>query len=363
MADANKYAPILSKAQQKGPLAIGLILVIVIISIVVSVLILPSFNEDTPKPAAPIKPASTPAPAPPPKPAAPQPPPQPLRETPAKPVPVVKPEPPPLPNVRWSELNREITSLESTRQTISAYLSRSAVPPMGGREGESIDIAKDRANVDLPPKDNNDEIRAENSNAVLVTTPPPPEVNWSQLMQSLVNLEEQREKVLNTTLRLTGIVPKVAENKSEHLFVQSNLGKGQRLEVAKNETVKILPKDEYEVPLPQNSAVVMGKMVSGGYQITLAAAMFDPDTAEILPAYADVVTKILEVLQQDPQRRVLITGYTDKLGNAAHNRALSRRWAEALRNTLIFQGVQGKRIKVQGKGSSDARRLEVLVLN
>ena len=84
MADANKYAPILSKAQQKGPLAIGLILVIVIISIVVSVLILPSFNEDTPKPAAPIKPASTPAPAPPPKPAAPQPPPQPLRETPAK---------------------------------------------------------------------------------------------------------------------------------------------------------------------------------------------------------------------------------------------------------------------------------------
>ncbi len=362
MADANKYAPILSKAQQKGPLAIGLILVIVIISIVVSVLILPSFNDDTPKPAAPIKPASTPAPAPQPKPAAPpQPPPQPLRETPAKPAPVVKPEPPPLPNVRWSELNREISSLESTRQTISAYLSRSVPPSAVVREGEAVDIAKNRANIDLPPKEENDEIRAENSGAGLVT--PPPEVNWSQLMQSLVNLEEQREKVLNTTLRLTGVAPKVAEAKSEHLFMQSNLGSGQRLEIAKHEAVKVLPKDEYEVPLPPSSTAVMGKMVSGGYQITLIAAMFDPETAEILPAYADVVTKILDVLQQDPQRRVLITGYTDKLGNAAQNRALSRRWAEALRNTLIFHGVQGKRIKVQGKGSSEARRLEVLVLN
>lgn len=50
---------------------------------------------------------------------------------------------------------------------------------------------------------------------------------------------------------------------------------------------------------------------------------------------------------------VMITGYTDRIGSAKYNLNLSERRAVAVKNYLISKGVDGNRLKTQGKGFAD----------
>jgi outer membrane protein OmpA-like peptidoglycan-associated protein len=56
------------------------------------------------------------------------------------------------------------------------------------------------------------------------------------------------------------------------------------------------------------------------------------------------------VLQQHPERRVLVEGFTDSTGGAEMNRQLSQRRAEAFARTLQARGIPAGRIDVQGHG-------------
>ena len=52
-------------------------------------------------------------------------------------------------------------------------------------------------------------------------------------------------------------------------------------------------------------------------------------------------------------RRVTVTGYTDKTGSEAHNRALSKARAEAVVQYLRDGGLEGEQFVAQGLGSAD----------
>ena len=63
--------------------------------------------------------------------------------------------------------------------------------------------------------------------------------------------------------------------------------------------------------------------------------------------------KLATVLQQNPQRTVLIEGFTDSTGTAAHNQELSERRANVVRSALLEQGVAAERISTRGFGESN----------
>jgi len=58
------------------------------------------------------------------------------------------------------------------------------------------------------------------------------------------------------------------------------------------------------------------------------------------------------VLTQNPERTVLIEGFTDSTGSAAHNLDLSQRRAESVRAALIGMGVDASRVATKGYGEA-----------
>ncbi len=81
-----------------------------------------------------------------------------------------------------------------------------------------------------------------------------------------------------------------------------------------------------------------------------------------------VVVKTVEVLKVQPKAIVLLSGFHDPSGDAAHNAALAKARAEAVRDALVAGGVAPERVKLRkpettvGSGSpEEGRRVEVRV--
>jgi outer membrane protein OmpA-like peptidoglycan-associated protein len=56
------------------------------------------------------------------------------------------------------------------------------------------------------------------------------------------------------------------------------------------------------------------------------------------------VRKLAEVMMQNPDRTVLVEGFTDSTGSAAHNQDLSERRAQSVAQALTSLGVPRERV-------------------
>lgn len=113
-----------------------------------------------------------------------------------------------------------------------------------------------------------------------------------------------------------------------------------------------------------------------GLVLTLGDVLFATGSAEIQGGTNQNLEKLVNFLNQYPDRRVLIEGHTDNVGSAAFNQNLSRQRAESVRNFLTERGIDGRRLTVTGYGferpiaSNDNatgrqqnRRVEVVIQN
>lgn len=93
----------------------------------------------------------------------------------------------------------------------------------------------------------------------------------------------------------------------------------------------------------------------------------DSATLEVVDSEG-VVVKTIEVLKVQPQAIVLLSGFHDPSGDAAHNVELAKARALAVRDALVAAGVEPARVKLRkpestvGSGSpEEGRRVEVRV--
>ena len=89
-----------------------------------------------------------------------------------------------------------------------------------------------------------------------------------------------------------------------------------------------------------------------GLVITLGDVLFGTDLARLNEDGMRTTQKLADVLQQHPQRTVLIEGFTDSTGTEAHNQELSEHRAEAVRGALQEMGVARDRIAIRGYGET-----------
>lgn len=121
---------------------------------------------------------------------------------------------------------------------------------------------------------------------------------------------------------------------------------------------------------------IKAEQTERGMLVTLGDVLFEFNRAEVKQGSSADLTKLAEFLRQNPTRRVLIEGYTDNVGSADYNVALSQRRAAAVRNALVGMGIPADRIVSTGYGkdypvadnSSDTnralnRRVEVYISN
>jgi outer membrane protein OmpA-like peptidoglycan-associated protein len=123
-------------------------------------------------------------------------------------------------------------------------------------------------------------------------------------------------------------------------------------------------------------AAMNAKQSSRGLVVTLGDMLFDTGKSELKSGATRELDNITTFLQDNPERQVLIEGFTDSVGGDEYNRELSERRADAVRAALISRGVAPARIVTRGYGkefpvgtNEDAggrqlnRRVEVVVSN
>src|SRR5471030_2017295 len=76
------------------------------------------------------------------------------------------------------------------------------------------------------------------------------------------------------------------------------------------------------------------------------------ERAELSADGMSTARKLADVLTQNPERSVLIEGFTDSTGSAAHNLDLSQRRAESVRAALVGMGVAAGRVATKGYGEA-----------
>ena len=89
-----------------------------------------------------------------------------------------------------------------------------------------------------------------------------------------------------------------------------------------------------------------------GYVVTIGDVLFAHDKAELTPNGMSTLRKLADVMSQNPNRSVLVEGFTDSTGKSAYNQELSQRRAEAVASALTGMGVPRDRIAMKAYGEA-----------
>ena len=104
--------------------------------------------------------------------------------------------------------------------------------------------------------------------------------------------------------------------------------------------------------LEQQLQELNAKQTNRGTVITLGDVLFAVGSAELSAAGVTNVQKLAEYLQENPERRAMIEGFTDSTGSETFNQQLSERRAESVKRVLIRAGIEESRLQTMGYGES-----------
>ena len=88
----------------------------------------------------------------------------------------------------------------------------------------------------------------------------------------------------------------------------------------------------------------------GPFTINFESDASSPQATPDLPVY---VTRLRNFLENHPEKAVLVTGFTDNSGNAAYNRTLGLRRAEAVKQMLADSGITPVRLRTESGGEDN----------
>jgi outer membrane protein OmpA-like peptidoglycan-associated protein len=104
--------------------------------------------------------------------------------------------------------------------------------------------------------------------------------------------------------------------------------------------------------LEAQMADLQAKKTERGMVITIGDVLFGTDQARLTPDGMNTARKLADVLTQNPNRTVLVEGFTDSTGTSAHNQELSERRAAAVASALTGMGIARERVAMRGYGEA-----------
>jgi outer membrane protein OmpA-like peptidoglycan-associated protein len=107
----------------------------------------------------------------------------------------------------------------------------------------------------------------------------------------------------------------------------------------------VTPKEPITLNVP------MSPLTSGSV-IALRNIFFNSASFELLPASDAELKKLVKLLKSNASLRIELGGHTDDVGNDAANQKLSEQRANAVRDFVVNQGIEGTRITAKGYGES-----------
>jgi len=87
-----------------------------------------------------------------------------------------------------------------------------------------------------------------------------------------------------------------------------------------------------------------------GMVLTLGDVLFDLNKADLKSSGEQTIGRLAQFMREYEDRRVSVEGYTDSTGDESYNQKLSERRAQAVRDELVSQGVERRRVETRGYG-------------
>lgn len=94
------------------------------------------------------------------------------------------------------------------------------------------------------------------------------------------------------------------------------------------------------------------KKITTDNKIITHGILFDVDKSAIQPSSMGTINKIFDILKKNDALKFEIDGHTDNSGSAAHNIALSKSRADAVKDQLVSMGVDASRLLTKGLGDT-----------
>lgn len=109
-------------------------------------------------------------------------------------------------------------------------------------------------------------------------------------------------------------------------------------------------------PAPEPEAAPVGPAEPAFEKVTLQAEVLFGFDKDVLKDEGKSIlnNEVVEKMKAHPEvELVLITGYTDRIGDAGYNQKLSERRANRVKSYLVSQGIEASRLHAVGKGKAD----------
>ncbi len=168
----------------------------------------------------------------------------------------------------------------------------------------------------------------------------------------ILNAGKQRDKIRLDQRTNEANQAKLSADQSK---LESQIAQGEAAEAQRKTQLAQADAAEAQARTAQLEAQLAdlaAKKTDRGMVITIGDVLFGTDLARLNAEGMRTAQKLAYVLQQNPQRTVLIEGYTDSTGSNAHNQELSERRAHAVRAALQEMGVPQDRIAIRGYGEA-----------
>jgi outer membrane protein OmpA-like peptidoglycan-associated protein len=94
------------------------------------------------------------------------------------------------------------------------------------------------------------------------------------------------------------------------------------------------------------------KKTERGMVVTIGDVLFATNEANLTPNGMSTLRKLADVMAQNPERSVLVEGFTDSTGSSSYNQNLSQRRANAVAMALGSMGVARERIAMKAYGEA-----------
>ncbi len=135
--------------------------------------------------------------------------------------------------------------------------------------------------------------------------------------------------------------------------VDKSLGENNELPVPE----EALPKNTEPATIEQSGLEPAGRKVDPLQVFPVpekkSVIYFNYNSNEFSEESLKLITHLSEAVRSHPEVEVIITGYTDSLGDRAYNNALSLFRANMVKSFMLGKGVDSMQIKTAGKGSAN----------
>jgi OOP family OmpA-OmpF porin len=80
--------------------------------------------------------------------------------------------------------------------------------------------------------------------------------------------------------------------------------------------------------------------------------LFDFDKSNVKPEAGAILDRLVAFMNENKDKKVNLSGYTDNVGTERYNQGLSERRGASVKDYVVKKGVDGGRVSGQGFGES-----------